>query len=74
MPSIEYSLFRAKFTPSKQPPLFPSSLTTEQIFVQALEEKPSAEPREGHHWHIAIFNCSRKEQDTLRVAEQQSQP
>jgi len=35
--------------------------------VQALEEKPSAEPREGIIGTSAIFNCSRKEQDTLRV-------
>lgn len=52
MPSIEYSLFRAKFIKSRQGGLFPTNLTPEQLFVRALEEKPSVQPREGHFWHI----------------------
>ncbi|HZS28755.1 MAG TPA: hypothetical protein VFB76_16120 [Candidatus Angelobacter sp.] len=83
MPAIEYSLFRAKFIPSKQPPLFPPEpLTAEQIFVRALEEKPSAEPREGHRWHIGniqlftqntgYFACGRTTKSTIEKFDETS--
>jgi hypothetical protein len=52
MASIEYSLFRAKFIRSSQQLLFENELRPRDIFLRALFEKPSAEPREGHLWHI----------------------
>jgi hypothetical protein len=52
MASIEYSLFRAKFVRSSQASLFHDDLTPPQLFMHALEERPSAELRQGHHWHI----------------------
>jgi hypothetical protein len=52
MASIEYSLFRAKFIKSSQPSLFYADLIPQQLFMLAIQEKPSAELRRGHHWHI----------------------
>jgi len=52
MAFIEYSLFRAKLVKSSQQTLFYADLTVPQLFMQALGEKPSAELRKGHHWHI----------------------
>jgi hypothetical protein len=52
MASIEYSLFRAKFVKSRQHVLFNDDLTSQEIFMRAVQEKPSAELRKGHHWHI----------------------
>jgi hypothetical protein len=52
MPSVEYSLFRAKFVKLRQQSFFQTDSTPSQLFVEALKEKPSAEPREGYRWHI----------------------
>lgn len=59
MPTIEYSLFRANFIKSHQPSLFgpdSSSFNTElssaSLFLGALQERPSAETRNGRVWHI----------------------
>jgi hypothetical protein len=52
MASIEYSLFRAKFIKSKQTSVFDDNLTTKDIFLNALTEKPSGELRKGNIWHI----------------------
>ncbi|HXJ07584.1 MAG TPA: hypothetical protein VNH65_20990 [Candidatus Acidoferrum sp.] len=52
MPSIEYSLFRARFVKPRQQSIFRTDSTPAQIFVEALKEKPSFEAREGYRWHI----------------------
>jgi hypothetical protein len=52
MASIEYSLFRAKFVRSNQRSLFYADSSPSQLFLLAIEEKPSAELREGYRWHI----------------------
>lgn len=52
MASIEYSLFRAKFIKPRQKSLLDENLTPKQLFLQALEERPSAELRKGYAWHI----------------------
>ena len=52
MASIEYSLFRAKFIKPRQKSLLEENLTPKQLFLQALEERPSAELRKGYAWHI----------------------
>jgi hypothetical protein len=56
MASIEYSLFRAKFIRPPQASLFrslfESNLTPTDLFLRALEERPSAELRKGYIWHI----------------------
>jgi hypothetical protein len=53
MPSIEYSLFRAKFIRSGQPSLFTQfELDPKTLFLRALQEKPSGELRAGYIWHI----------------------
>jgi len=52
MASIEYSLFRAKFIKSPQTSLLDENLTANQLFLNSLAEKPSAELRMGNIWHI----------------------
>lgn len=52
MASVEYSLFRAKFIKPRQGSFLHVDLTPEDVFLQALEEKPSAELRKGYIWHI----------------------
>ena len=52
MASIEYSLFRAKFIKPRQTSLLHTDLTPQDLFLQALLEKPSGELREGYIWHI----------------------
>jgi hypothetical protein len=52
MASIEYSLFRAKFIKGSQPSLFQDDLSPKELFLRALQEKPSGELREGYIWHI----------------------
>lgn len=52
MSSIEYSLFRAKFIKDLQRSFFQKELRTRDLFLEAVLEKPSAEPREGYLWHI----------------------
>jgi len=52
MASIEYSLFRAKFIKPRQTSLLHTDLTPQDLFLQALTEKPSGELRKGYIWHI----------------------
>ncbi|MFM0157745.1 hypothetical protein [Paraburkholderia sediminicola] len=52
MASIEYSLFRAKFVKSIQASLFSSAISPRELFLSALNERPSAELRKGYTWHI----------------------
>lgn len=52
MASIEYSLFRAKFIRPSQTSLFDMDVTPRNLFLSALEERPSDEPRTGYVWHI----------------------
>jgi hypothetical protein len=52
MASIEYSLFRAKFIKPRQASFLHKELTPGDLFLQALEERPSAELRKGFLWHI----------------------
>lgn len=52
MASIEYSLFRAKFIKPNQKSLIEEHLTPRELFLLALDERPSAELRKGYTWHI----------------------
>lgn len=52
MASIEYSLFRAKFIKPRQTSLLHTDLTPQDLFLQALIERPSGELRKGYIWHI----------------------
>lgn len=52
MASIEYSLFRAKFVRPRQASLLHTDLAPGDLFLQALEDRPSGELRQGHIWHI----------------------
>ena len=52
MASIEYSLFRAKFIKPRQTSLLHTNLTPQELFLQALVERPSGELRKGYIWHI----------------------
>lgn len=52
MPSIEYSLFRAKFIKPHQTSLLHTNLTAEQLFLHALNERLSRELRREYIWHI----------------------
>lgn len=52
MASIEYSLFRAKFVKSIQASLFSSTISPRDLFLSAINERPSAELRKGYIWHI----------------------
>jgi hypothetical protein len=52
MATIEYSLFRAKFIKPYQTLLFGEQASPSEIFLQAINERPSTEIREGYTWHI----------------------
>jgi hypothetical protein len=52
MTTIEYSLFRAKFIRPTQTSFLHKDLTPGQLFLAALEERPTAELRKGYIWHI----------------------
>lgn len=52
MSTIEYSLFRVKFIKPRQVYLFQEDLTPQQLFLTAIDERPSAELRSGYEWHI----------------------
>lgn len=54
MAVIEYSLFRVKFIKPSQQRLFDETakLTPLELFLQVIDERPSAEIREGYVWHI----------------------
>ena len=52
MATIEYSLFRAKFIKPKQSILFDSGMSPSDIFLSAIQDRPSAEIRAGYVWHI----------------------
>lgn len=52
MPSIEYSLFRLKFIRSKQTSFLHKNITPEESMLSSIDEKPSAELRNGFNWHI----------------------
>lgn len=51
MAAVEYSLFRASFIKSSQPSLF-LDISPRDLFLRAIEERPSGEARRGHIWHI----------------------
>src|SRR5437660_12220331 len=82
MAFIEYCLFRAKFVPSSEQPLFPLDLTPEQLFVRALKEQPFASHRKGHLWHIGnvrlftertgYFACGRTTKSTVEKFDEAS--
>lgn len=52
MPTIEYHLFRAKFIRPVQTSFLHEDLTPEQVFLEAIDEKPSVEARSNYEWHI----------------------
>ncbi len=52
MASIEYSLFRAKFIKPSQKSFLHEDLTPRDMFLRALDARPSGEHRKGFIWHI----------------------
>jgi len=52
MASIEYSLFRAKFVLPLQKLLFDKAPSPRDMFIEAINDRPSAELRAGYTWHI----------------------
>jgi hypothetical protein len=53
MATIEYSLFRARIIKPRQGSLLADKdLTSGEIFLRALNEKPFGELRQGYTWHI----------------------
>ena len=52
MATIEYSLFRANFIKPTQIGLFNPDLSSEDLLLKSIAERPSAELRKGHVWHI----------------------
>lgn len=52
MSSIEYSLFRVKFVRPSQASFLDKGLTPSEIFIGAVDERPSAELRKGYRWHV----------------------
>jgi hypothetical protein len=52
MATLEFHLFRAKFVKSDQTFLFEPDLSPSQVFLAAVQEKPSMEVAQGHVWHI----------------------
>ncbi|OEE11607.1 hypothetical protein [Aliivibrio fischeri] len=56
--SVEYHLYRIKFIKPAQIPLFLSEITPAEIFMKALNEKPSYEVNEGLIWHIGNLQFS----------------
>lgn len=52
MPSIEYSLFRVKFVRPRQSSFLHDNLTPKELLLACIQEKPSAELRQGYNWHI----------------------
>lgn len=52
MASIEYCLYRVKFIRPSQKSFLHDDLTPGEIFLKALEDRPSAEVRAGYIWHI----------------------
>ena len=49
---IEFHLFRAKFIKPQQIPLFEGDLKPSDIFIKAIDEKPSFEFLNNYNWHI----------------------
>lgn len=52
MGTIEYSLFRAKFIKPAQISFLHDNLLTNEIFLEAIKARPTAELRKGYTWHI----------------------
>lgn len=52
MATIEYHLYRVKFIRPDQRSLIEDNLTPEELFREALREKPSSEFRENFMWHL----------------------
>lgn len=57
MATIEYYLYRAKFIKPKQLDFMHEKISPQDIFLEAIKEKPSLEVRQGYTWHIG--NISR---------------
>jgi hypothetical protein len=49
---IDFHIFRVKLVKSAQGLLFHPEITSSQVFLSALSEKPSVELYSGHYWHI----------------------
>lgn len=52
MATIEHSLYRAKYIRPSQGSFLHDELPARELFLRSVQEKPSAELREGYHWHI----------------------
>lgn len=52
MASIEYHLYRIKFIKPSQLSLFNEDISPSDLFLKALQEKPSLELRRNNVWHI----------------------
>lgn len=82
MATFEYSLFRTKFIKPSQSVLFYPDLTSEQIFIQAINARPNAELKEGYRWKIGnleffdyetgYFAMGRTTTDTIEKFDEQT--
>ncbi|OQK17161.1 hypothetical protein AU255_04475 [Methyloprofundus sedimenti] len=52
MSVVEYYLYLAKFIKSTQSDLFLPNISTSQLFIKTLNEKPEIELKQDHIWHI----------------------
>ncbi len=52
MATIEYHLYRIKFIRPSQMLLFSAEISPSELFLKALQEKPSIELRHNNVWHI----------------------
>jgi hypothetical protein len=67
MPSIDYSLYRAKFIKPSQRRLFADDLQPWEFFLRALEERPNAQPKEGYIWHIGKLELFSEHSGTFKI-------
>lgn len=52
MPIVEYYLYRAKFIKSTQSDLFLPNISSSQLFIKTLNEKPEITLKQDNVWHI----------------------
>ncbi len=67
MPQIQYNLYRVKLIKPAQAILFGSEETPQQLFLSALQEKPSIELRKDYIWHIGNISMLNADQGYFAV-------
>ena len=72
MPLIDYSLYRAKFIKPNQRNLFADAPQTDDLqswefFLRAIEERPTAQLKEGYIWHIGKIELFTEHTGTFKI-------